>query len=96
MHVISAKELNKIFLEGSEHGVGNLMKEIWYIDSKRQRQQFLQDQSKNGKFPLYPIPLLFMFGISGARGNRWNMIAIRIGKPFQGILDGYVFRNSTI
>jgi len=49
VHGISDEELGKVFLEGSEHGVGELMKEIWYTDSKRQRQQFLQDQSKNGK-----------------------------------------------
>ena len=49
---ISTEDLDKIFLEGSEHGVGDLMKEIWYTDRKRQQQQFLQDQSKNGKFSL--------------------------------------------
>ena len=43
-------DLDEIFLEGSEHGVGDLMKEIWYTDSKRQQQQFLRDQSKNGNF----------------------------------------------
>ena len=46
---IRTEELEKILLEGSEHGVGDLMKEIWYTDSKRQKQQFLHDQSKNGK-----------------------------------------------
>ena len=49
---ISNEDLDKIFLEGSEHGVGDLMKEIWYTDRKRQQQQFLQDQSKNCKFSL--------------------------------------------
>ena len=38
------EDLGKIFLEGSEHGVGDLMKGIWYKDSKHQLQQFLQDQ----------------------------------------------------
>lgn len=52
---ISDEDLGKIFLEGSEHGVGDLMKNIWYTDSKRQRQQFLQDQSKNGKYFLVHI-----------------------------------------
>ena len=46
---ISDEELGKVFLEGSEHGVGELMKKVWYTDSKCQRQQFLHDQSKNGK-----------------------------------------------
>ena len=47
---ISSEDLDKIFLEGSEHGVGELMKEIWRSDSKHQRQQFLYDQSKNGNY----------------------------------------------
>ena len=59
---ISDEDLGKNFLEGSEHGVGDLMKDIWYTDSKRQRQQFLQDQSKNGTY-LYPIPVFCMFVI---------------------------------
>ena len=59
---ISDEDLGKIFLEGSEHGVGDLMKDIWYTDSKRQQQQFLQDQSKNGTY-LYPIPVFCMFVI---------------------------------
>jgi len=45
------REANMV-LEGSEHGVGEKMKDIWYTDSKRQQQQFLQDQSKNGKLAL--------------------------------------------
>ena len=46
VHEISDEELSKVYLEGSEHGVGKLMKEIWYTDGQRQRQQFLRDQSK--------------------------------------------------
>jgi len=52
VHQISDEELSKVFLEGSEHGVGEMMKDIWYTDSKRQQQQFLRDQSKNGKLAL--------------------------------------------
>ena len=81
---ISDEELGKVFLEGSEHGVGELMKEVWYTDSKCQRQQFLHDQSKNGKQGLSTIstPHLQQFFslVSGARGNRWSLITIRIGK----------------
>ena len=36
---ISNEDLGKIFLEGSEHGMGDLMKGIWYTDSKHQRHQ---------------------------------------------------------
>ena len=52
---ISDEELGKVFLEGSEHGVGELMKEVWYTDSKCHRQQFLHDQSKNGKQSLSTV-----------------------------------------
>ena len=52
---ISDEELEKVFLEGSEHGVGELMKEVWYTDSKRQQQQYLHDQSSNGEFDLSMI-----------------------------------------
>ena len=81
---ISDEELGKVFLEGSEHGVGELMNEVWYTDSKCQRQQFLHDQSKNGKQGLSTISTphlqkIFLL-VSGARGNRWSMITIRIGK----------------
>jgi len=43
---INNETLEKIFLEGSEQGVSDLMKEIWYTDSKHQQQQFQHDQSK--------------------------------------------------
>ena len=52
---ISDEELEKVFLEGSEHGVSELMKEVWYTDSKRQQQQYLHDQSSNGEFDLSMI-----------------------------------------
>ena len=60
---ISDEELGKVLLEGSEHGVGELMKEIWYTDSKRQQQQFVHDQSKNGKFGLSMICKLHLQNI---------------------------------
>ena len=42
-------DLEKLVKEGNEHGVGNLMKEIWFTDKKRQSQQFANDQAANGK-----------------------------------------------
>jgi len=39
---INNEDLDKIFLEGSEHGVGDLMKDIWTTDGKRQRQFLLE------------------------------------------------------
>jgi len=46
---ISDEELEKVFLEESEHDVGELMKKMWYTDSKCQS---VHDQSKNGKLCL--------------------------------------------
>ena len=37
---IDEESLEKIFLEASEHGVGSLMKDIWFTDSKRQQKGF--------------------------------------------------------
>ena len=42
-------DLEKLIKEGNEHGVGELMKEIWFTDKKRQTQQFANDQAANGK-----------------------------------------------
>jgi len=36
-------DLEKLFKEGNEHGVWELMKEIWFTDKKRQTQQFTYD-----------------------------------------------------
>ena len=42
-------DLEKLLKEGNEHGVGELMKEIWLTDRKRQIQQFTNDQATNGE-----------------------------------------------
>ena len=44
-----AEVLAKIFEEGDEHGVGDIMKEIWVTDKKREQQQFKGDQANNSK-----------------------------------------------
>ena len=77
---ISDEELEKVFLEGSEHSVGGLMKEIWYTDSKRQHQRFVHDQSKNSKLVFFKN--YFALITLATRGNRWSMITIRIGKEY--------------
>ena len=33
---VMLNDLEKLFKEGNEHGVGELMKEIWFTDKKRQ------------------------------------------------------------
>ena len=39
----------KILKEGDEHGVGDIMKEIWVTDKKGKQQQFKGDQANNSK-----------------------------------------------
>jgi len=41
-------ELEKLFIEGDQHGVGGLMKRIWMTDKERQKKEFDQDQLRNG------------------------------------------------
>lgn len=77
-------DLEKLFKEGNEHGVGELMKEIWFTDKKRQTQQFANDQAANGKvccclLSIFVIILGFL-AATGSRGNRWSLITIRMGK----------------
>ena len=42
-------DLEKLFKEGDEHGVGEMMKDIWFTDKKCQIQQFSHDQVSNSK-----------------------------------------------
>ena len=35
------EELDKLFTEGDAHGVGEVLKNVWEIDHKKQRDQFL-------------------------------------------------------
>ena len=42
-------DLEKLFKEGNEHGVGDIMKDVWFTDKKRQIQEFSHDQLINGK-----------------------------------------------
>ena len=49
VEAVQPDELEKLFQEGDQHNVGNLMKNIWYTDKDRQRKEFANDQSRNGK-----------------------------------------------
>ena len=50
VEAIQPEELEKLFEEGDQHGVGNLMKNIWFTDKQRQNNEFSCDQVRNGKF----------------------------------------------
>ncbi|XP_065904955.1 uncharacterized protein [Dysidea avara] len=63
MEATQAEDLDKLYQEGDQHGVGSLMKTLWLTDKDRQQKQFFSDQEKN---------------TNGGRGNRWNMITIRM------------------
>lgn len=53
VEAVQPEELEKLFQEGNQHNVGNLMKNIWYTDKDRQRKEFAQDQLQNGKWLLF-------------------------------------------
>ena len=44
------EELEKLFEEGDQHGIGNLMKNIWFTDKQQQSNEFSCDQVCNSKF----------------------------------------------
>ena len=47
MEATQPDELEKLFKEGDEHGVGSLMKSIWYTDRDHQKTDFCHDQDHN-------------------------------------------------
>lgn len=67
-------DLEKLLKEGNEHGVGELMKEIWFTDKKCQVQQFANDQTANGKLHCVLLNSFHYFlAAPGSRGNRWSL-----------------------
>ena len=67
---IENDDLEKMFKEGNEHGVGELMKEIWFTDKKRQTQQFANDQAANGKVCCCILSIFdIILAATGSRGN---------------------------
>ena len=71
-------DLEKLLREGNEHGVGELIKEIWFTDRKRQTQQLANDQATNGEVHCCLLSIFDIF--LGSRGNRWSFITIRMDK----------------
>ena len=50
MEAIQPEELEKLFENGEQHGIGNLMKNIWFTDKQRQNSESSCDQVCNSKF----------------------------------------------
>jgi len=81
MKAARAEDLDKLYQEGDQHGVGSLMKTLWLTDKNRQKSQFFFQTRKRIVSVHSFIPYYFcLFLASGNRGNRWNMITIHIGK----------------
>ncbi|XP_065914376.1 uncharacterized protein [Dysidea avara] len=60
---VDKAELEKVFAEGDNHGVGTQIREVWTIDKRQQLAQFKVDQDRN---------------VTGKQSNQWSMITIRI------------------
>lgn len=69
VEAVQPEELEKLFQEGDQHNVGNLMKNIWYTDKDRQRKEFAQDQLQNGKRLLF---VAFLFDVISHRSKWWS------------------------
>ena len=52
LKVTQLDELEKLFKEGEEYGVGSLMRSIRYTDKDRQKNDFCQDQERNSEYLL--------------------------------------------
>ena len=45
-------ELDRVFAEGDAHGIGDVLRNVWCTDLKKQKKQFMADQANNGKWSL--------------------------------------------
>ena len=80
---VDKAELEKVFAEGDNHGVGTQIREVWTTDKRQQLAQFKVDQDRNGEYleakhDTY-ISDLYCVLVTGKRSNQWSMITIRIG-----------------
>ena len=42
--------LNDLFVEGDKHGVGQVMKDLWEMDKRKIKEEFMRDQKKNSEY----------------------------------------------
>ena len=47
------EELEKLFAEGDEHGVGSRLREAWNSDRRSELNEFKGNQATNGEFCFY-------------------------------------------
>ena len=43
-------EITRVFAEGDAHGVGDVLRNVWHTDMRKQKKQFMADQANNGKW----------------------------------------------
>ena len=68
VEAVQVEELEKLFQEGEQHGVGSLLKNVWFTDKDCQRKYYWCNN------------VLFCLETSERHGNRRNMITIHMGK----------------
>ena len=82
MEKIGDKNLQKLYDEGEKYSVGRVMKDIWITDLYRLlKKEFSHDQASNSEIivSLYMfVNTWVIFAGNGGRGNRWNLITIRM------------------
>ena len=42
--------LNDLFVEGDKHGVGQVIKDLWEMDKRKIKEEFMRDQKKNSEY----------------------------------------------
>ena len=43
-------EITRVFAEGDAHGVGDVLRNVWHTDMRKQKKQFMADQANNDKW----------------------------------------------
>ena len=73
--------LDEIYLEAESSGVGSSIRGIWEED-KRNMKNLKKDQEQNSKISGSVITIIivqFILTATAKKGNRWNMVTIRLG-----------------
>jgi len=52
-------ELKKLFDEGDQHGVGDIMKSVWLTDKNRQKKEFNHDQERNSELDFIMVMVCY-------------------------------------
>ena len=52
-------ELEKLFDEGDQHGVGDIMKSVWLTDKNHQKMEFNHDQERNSELDFIMVMVCY-------------------------------------